>query len=237
MGAVTNAKQAFAVPFSQTVDLDGEEFDFCPIIQLRDTIFQERSEPNDVAMQGGQAALLDRVEVAFWDNKTDLEIIAAVEENEQFPVAKKSKRLWRIAFSFGNAHPKDVDRHAKFLDLELSFRVCNRVTTVRTNDQVGPHFALAVWRFHADARNAVIFKKQIDDFMLHVQSKGGELLGVAGEKIQKIPLRHESDKFAARRQTREIGDRDAVAVDYAAKFAKLLMRELEKFVEQSELIH
>src|SRR5437868_15417390 len=125
MGAVTNAKQAFAVPFSQTVDLDGEEFDFCPIVQLRDSIFQERSEANDVTMQGGQAALLDRVELAFWDNKTDLEIIAPVEENEQFPLAKKSKRLGRVGFSFGKAHPKDVDRNAEFLDLEITFRMHN----------------------------------------------------------------------------------------------------------------
>src|SRR5437762_3415817 len=88
MGAVTNAKQAFAVPFSQTVDLDGEEFDLCPIIQLRDSIFQERSEADDVAMQSGQAAPLDCIELAFWDNKTDLEIIASVEENKQLPVAK-----------------------------------------------------------------------------------------------------------------------------------------------------
>src|SRR5881227_3410959 len=89
MGTVTNAKQAFAVPFSQTVDLDGEEFDFCPIIQLRDSIFQERSEANDVAMQGGQAALLDRVKLAFWDNKTDLEIIARSRRTSSFPWRKK----------------------------------------------------------------------------------------------------------------------------------------------------
>src|SRR5947199_4050495 len=111
MGAVTNSKQAFAVAFSRTVDLDGEEFDFCPIVQLRDSIFQERSEANDVTMQGGQAALLDRVELAFWDNKTDLEIIAPVEENEQFPLAKKAKRLWRAVFPVGKANSEDIDRH------------------------------------------------------------------------------------------------------------------------------
>ena len=133
MGAVTNAKQAFAVPFSQTVDLDGEEFDFCPIVQLRDSIFQERSEANDVTMQGGQAALLDRVELAFWDNKTDLEIIAPVEENEQFPLAKKAKRLWRVVFPFGKPHPEDIDRHAEFIHLKITFRVRNRMATVGAN--------------------------------------------------------------------------------------------------------
>ena len=223
MGAVTNAKQTFAIPFSQAIDLDGEEFDLCPIIQLRYSIFQERSEAHDVAMQGGQAALLDRVELAFWDNKTDLEIITPVEENEQFPVSKKSKRLWRIALPFGKAHPKDIDRYAEFLDLEFSFRIHDRVATIRANDQVSAHFALTVWSFHADARDVIIFKKQIDDLMSHVQSKGGEPLGVAGEKVQKIPLRHESDKFAARRQTREIGDGNCMTIKYSAYLAQFLV--------------
>src|SRR5947199_7842334 len=133
MSTVTNAKPAFAVPFSQTVDLDGEEFDFCPIIQLRDTIFQERSEANDVAMQGGQAALLDRVKLAFWDNKTDLEIIAPVEENEQFPVAKKAKRLWRVVFPFGKPPPEDIDRHAQFIHLQTTFRGRHPMAIVGAN--------------------------------------------------------------------------------------------------------
>src|SRR5438552_18950320 len=122
MSTVTNAKPAFAVPFSQTVDLDGEEFDFCPIIQLRDTIFQERSEANDVAMQGGQAALLDRVKLAFWDNKTDLEIIAPVEENEQFPVAKKAKRLWRGAFPVGKPPREGTEPRREFPRVEITVR-------------------------------------------------------------------------------------------------------------------
>src|SRR5436189_642190 len=223
MGAVTNAKQAFAVPFSQTVDLDSEEFDLCPIIQLRDSIFQERSEADDVAMQSGQAAPLDCIELAFWDNKTDLEIIASVEENKQLPVAKKSKRLWRIVFPFGKAHPKDVDRHAEFLDLEFSSRVRNRMPTIRANDQVSPHFALALRSLYPNAGNVVTFKKQIDNFVLHVQRKGGEPFCLAGEKIQKIPLRHKSDEFAARRQTREISDGNRMAIKYPAYFTQLLV--------------
>src|SRR5207248_11030107 len=70
MCTVADTQQAFAIPFSQAVDLDGEQFDLCPIIQLHDSIFQERSEANDVAVQGRQAALLDRIELTFWDNKT-----------------------------------------------------------------------------------------------------------------------------------------------------------------------
>src|SRR5438874_10085626 len=150
MGAVTNAKQAFAVPFSQTVDLDGEEFDFCPIVQLRDSIFQERSEANDVTMQGGQAALLDRVELAFWDNKTVLKIIAPVEENEQFPLAKKAKRLWRVVFPVGKPHPEGVARHGEFIHLYITFRLAKRIATGRANCLGSPDLNLARRSFHPD---------------------------------------------------------------------------------------
>src|SRR5437762_9156541 len=90
------------------------------------------------------------------------------------------------------------------------------MAAIRTNDQVSLHFALAVRAFHADADNLFIFKKQIDDFMLHGQSKGGEVHCAAGEKVEKIPLRHESDKFAARRQAREIDDRNRMTIKYSA---------------------
>ena len=93
------------------------------------------------------------------------------------------------------------------------------MATVRTNDQVSSHFALALWSFRADARNPIIFKNQIDDFMLHGQSKGGEVLCAAGEKVEKIPLRHESDKLAARRQTREIGNGNGMTIKYSAYLA------------------
>src|SRR5256885_14713167 len=97
------------------------------------------------------------------------------------------------------------------------------MATIRTNDQVSSHFALPVWSFRADARNPIIFENQIDDFMLHGQSKGWELLCAAGEKVEKIPLRHESDKFAARRQAREIGDGNCMTIKYSAYLAQFLV--------------
>jgi hypothetical protein len=112
----------------------------------------------------------------------------------------------------------------------------NGMTTVSANNQVGPHFAVAVWSFYTHSCGTLIFKKQIDDLMLHLQSKTWELAGLSREEVQKIPLRHEGDKFAARRQTREIGDRNLVTIENTAYFAQFLVRQLQKFVEQSELI-
>ena len=40
---------------------------------------------------------------------------------------------------------------------------------------------------------------------LHQQMKVGIALRVLGEEIEKLPLRHERDELAARRQVGEIG--------------------------------
>src|SRR5207247_10452706 len=139
--------------------LDGEEFDFCPIVQLRDSIFQERSEANDVAMQGGQAALLDRVELAFWDNKTDLEIIAPVEENEQFPVAKKAKRLWRGGFPLWKSQSEGMERAPQFIPPGISFCFGQRMEIRGDYCYVRPQFMLALRIFHPKARHHIPFSK------------------------------------------------------------------------------
>ena len=52
-----------------------------------------------------------------------------------------------------------------------------------------------------------------------------------GEKVEKIPLRHESDYLALRLQPREIRDRDRMTIKYSANFAHYLMRQLKKFLE------
>ena len=54
---------------------------------------------------------------------------------------------------------------------------------------------------------------QVGDFVLHVEREAGEAFRLGGEKLEKIPLRHESNELAARRQTREVSDADIMPVD------------------------
>src|SRR5205823_15123392 len=113
MRVVADAEQSFPAPFSQAINLNREQLDLVPIVELRDSIFQERSECDNVPMQGSQAAVLYLIEPAFWNNKSDLEIVAAIEKHEQLSVSKKAKRLRRVVLSLGNAHPKHVDWHTE----------------------------------------------------------------------------------------------------------------------------
>src|SRR5439155_13650593 len=107
-------------------------------------------------------------------------------------------------------------------------RLNGRMPSVRANDEVCPHFQFAARSFCAHADHARILRQQIDDFCFHVQLESRELFGVTGEKIKKIPLRHERDKFAMRWKLREIGDRHGLTVNYGAQFSQFLMRLLQK---------
>src|SRR5436309_9436435 len=57
------------------------------------------------------------------------------------------------------------------------------------------------------------------------------------DEIQKVPLRHEGDEFAVRRQMRKIRDRDKVLTNLAAQLAHFLVRALEKVFEDAQLVH
>src|SRR4030095_14650824 len=60
---------------------------------------------------------------------------------------------------------------------------------------------------------------------------------MARQKIEKVPLRHECDEFAMRRQLAEIGDDHSVAVYYTAQLTQLLMRLLQELIQQTKLVH
>src|SRR5208337_2272978 len=70
----------------------------------------------------------------------------------------------------------------------------------------------------------------------HEQAKRGIGLGLVRKKIEEVPLRHHADEFAARRQMREIRDRNLLFGDPARNLARFVMRELEKLVEESEFV-
>src|SRR5204862_3383508 len=112
------------------------------------------------------------------------------------PVPKKSEQLFRIALAFRNTHPKDVDRYSEFLDLGSRALVCDRVTPVGADDEIGINVTLAFGRFRPRTGNAVAFEKKIDNFVLEVKREGRKLFRFSRKEVQKIPLRHKTDELA-----------------------------------------
>jgi hypothetical protein len=58
-----------------------------------------------------------------------------------------------------------------------------------------------------------------------------------GEKIEKVPLRHQGDEAAMDGEMREIGEDQALVADLARQFAHLLMRAFQEIIENAEFVH
>ena len=71
----------------------------------------------------------------------------------------------------------------------------------------------------------------------HHQLETGITSRFLGDEVEKIPLRHERDKAAAGRQVPEVRNGQPHLADLSVKLVDLLMRQLEKLVEQAELVH
>lgn len=134
-------------------------------------------------------------------------------------------------------HPENIDGHAPFLNFKAGARVSDGMTAIRSDDQVGAKIALALRSFDAHTSDAQLVEDEIDNFMLQVERKGRKEFRFGGEEVQEIPLRHESDELAMGRQTREIGHRGKVTIENAIQSPHFLVRQLEEFIEQAELVH
>src|SRR5207253_5004538 len=76
---IADAKQSFATPFAQTIDLYSEQLDLRPIIQLGYTIAQKSRETDDLVLKLQQPVRFDLVEATLGNNEAALPVIAAIE--------------------------------------------------------------------------------------------------------------------------------------------------------------
>ena len=89
MRRIADAKQSFAAPIAQTIDLHGEQFDLRPVVQLGHAVAQKSGEADNFILKLRQTARFDLVETALGNDEAALPVIAAVEQDEQLAVLKK----------------------------------------------------------------------------------------------------------------------------------------------------
>src|SRR5438045_4945411 len=111
------------------------------------------------------------------------------------------------------------------------------MTPVRANNKIGVYLEVALRRFRPHADHTRILHQHIDDFGFHVQLEFRKTFSVTGEKIKKIPLRHERDEFATRGKFSEISDWHDLAINHTSQLAHFLMRLFQELVEQPEVMH
>ena len=133
--------------------------------------------------------------------------------------------------------PEHVDRRADVLDLRPARSRTVEWRPSQPTTSVGADFDVAVRRFGAHADDAVALRDQIGGLGLHAQMEFRIALALLGEEIEEVPLRHQRDEFAAGRQMAEVHHRDALGADLEGQARHLLVRHLEEFVEQAELVH
>src|SRR5205807_3952287 len=63
---------------------------------------------------------------------------------------------------------------------------------------------------------------------------GGRL---ASQKAQEVPLGHEGDELAARREMTEVGDRERPITAHRLEFVEFLVWKGEKIVEETQVVH
>ena len=91
--------------------------------------------------------------------------------------------------------------------------------------------------FCAQPGDASAFLDQVGGFRTHVQIEGFVALAALGQKIEKIPLRHQRHEFAVRRQVGEIGHRHPLVANLRAEPFDFLVRHFEERFEQAELVN
>ena len=142
-----------------------------------------------------------------------------------------------VALLAREAEPQHVHRRAVVVAFEAGFLAHGRVAAVGPDHEIGADRQFAVRRRGAKPDDSTALLDQVGRLRLHVQIEGRIALAPRGEEIEEVPLRHQRDVFAARRQVREIDHAHALCTDERGQPVDLLMRQLQEFVEQAEFGH
>ena len=105
VGRVSDAEEAGGAPVLEAVDLHGKKLDFVPGIDLGDAPVDKRYDSFDALMESCDAVLLDLREGAFGDDVSDLEVVDAVDENDEPAVVDVAEGVFRVGGFASQAEP------------------------------------------------------------------------------------------------------------------------------------
>ena len=237
MRRIADAEQARPAPVLEAVHRDGEQLQIVPGSDLLDAIGEFRIEAGDGGAERIKPLAAEHVEAAFGDDIGALPIVAAVECDEHHAGLDAAERLGAVGWALGEAEPDHVHRRAEILDFQSGPQPHIGVAAVGTDDEIGPDLQRPFRRLGMQAEHAAMLGDEIGDARAHPEMKARIAARLLGEKIQKVPLRHQGDEAAMRRQMREIGNDHALIADQRRKLAQLLMRALEEGVDDAERVH
>lgn len=113
----------------------------------------------------------------------------------------------------------------------------DRTASVRTYGESGVNFQRTLRSPCLHARNRPVFLDQIHRFGLHPQVKARIPASLLLDEVEEIPLRHQPEELAVCRKVSKVANHDLFRPYLRCQLANLLMRALQKFVQNSQLIH
>src|SRR5690348_2690523 len=107
---------------------------------------------------------------------------------------------------------------------------------VRADDEIGVDRDRSPWRLCDEAVYSAVPFAEAGDLGLHQQVERRVRARVRCDEVEKVPLRHQRDELAVRRQVREVAERERLAPDATGDVPNLTVRSREEFVEHAELV-
>src|SRR3984885_3168721 len=148
-----------------------------------------------------------------------------------------AEHVFGVVGFFRQPHPENIDGRAEIFDLKSSALANDRVAAGGPARQYPAHLERTARRSSADAHNATVFNQQIGRLITHQHAKRRKFLSFFGQKIQKIPLRHQRDELAVRWQARKIPNICRCAIKPAADLRVFLMLPRKETFEEAEFPH
>ena len=234
VGGVADAEQTGGTPVLKTVHLNGEELDFVPGVDLGSAAGEEGDDALDALLEGGEAFLLDLGEGAFGDEVADLEVVVAIDEDDETAVVEVAEGVFRVGGPACDTEPENVDGDALLDERKMCGDARDGVAAVAADGERGVDFGGTVWGVgEYSGGDAVPGLEEAGGFPAHAEGEGGEAGGLRGEEVEEVPLGHERDEFCACWDVGEIGHLKALAADGGVHAGDFGVRQCEEFFEEA----
>src|ERR1700752_2325528 len=113
MRGVADKKQSRFIPPFEAVHRHRQKFDVIPIVQLSDSIGQERSDARDGLAKRLEPSTADHLEAALLDDERALIVVEAIYRDKNPAGCDVAERIVDFAGLLREAEPKHVDRRAE----------------------------------------------------------------------------------------------------------------------------
>src|SRR5712671_4586614 len=145
---------------------------------------------------------------AFGNYKAALPVGIAIEHHHDLPADKAPEDLSRIRRLARQAKPQHIYGRTQFLNLQTRSFAHDGLPPISADSQISVNLEHPFRCLSSHADYAVSGFDQVSDLCFHLQSERRIARRLFLDEIQKVPLRHESEKLALGRQMCKVRERN-----------------------------